>query len=68
MAIEKFTKLKKRDLSVELAQHLCILASYANDNEKINYKPKSRLTKIFYHKSGTELRLEASQKMKLITA
>jgi hypothetical protein len=69
MAIEKFTKLKKRDLSVELAQHLCVLASYAdNNNEIIGYKPKSRLTKIFYHKSGTELRLEASQKMKLITA
>ena len=68
MAIEKFTKLKNRELGVELDQHLCVLASYANDNEKIGYMPKSRLTKAFYHKSGTELRLEASQKMKFITA
>ena len=69
MAIEKFRKLKKRDLSIELAQHLCVLASYANNNnEIIGYQPKSRLTKVFYHKSGTELRLEAQQKMKLITA
>lgn len=26
-----------------------------------------RLTRKFYHKSGTELRLEASQKVKLLT-
>ncbi len=68
MRIEKFKKLKNRNLGVEISQHLCILASYANDNEKIGYQPKSRLTKKFYHKSGTELRLEASQKMKFITA
>ena len=68
MAIEKFRKVKQRNLGVELAQHLCVLASYANDEEKIGYQPKSRLTKAFYHKSGTELRLEASQKMKLLTA
>jgi hypothetical protein len=66
--MEPFKKIKNRDLSVELSKHLCVLASYANDNEKIGYQPKSRLTKTFYHKSGTELRLEASQKVKLITA
>ena len=68
MKIEPFKKIKNRTLGVELGHHLCVLASYVNDAEKIGYKPKSRLTKAFYHKSGTELRLEASQKMKLITA
>ena len=66
--MEPFKKIKNRDLSVELSKHLCVLASYADNNEIIGYQPKSRLTKAFYHKSGTELRLEASQKVKLITA
>jgi hypothetical protein len=66
--MEPFKKIKNRDLGIELSKHLCVLASYADNNEIIGYQPKSRLTKAFYHKSGTELRLEASQKVKLITA
>ena len=66
--MEPFKKIKNRDLSVELSKHLCVLASYADNNEIIGYQPKSRLTKAFYHKSGTELKLEASQNTKLLKA
>jgi len=62
--MEPFKKIKNRTLGVELEKHLCVLASYADNNEIIGYQPKSRLTKAFYHKSGTELKLEASQKTK----
>ena len=57
--------MKKRERKVvEPCKLVACLPGYENKDAGIMSK---RLRKVFYHKSGTELRLEQSQKIKLIT-
>ncbi len=55
---------KKKILIMEPQKFVACLPNYEN----ISAGPMVKnLKRIFYHKSGTELRLEASQKIKLLT-
>lgn len=58
-------KLNKATV-IELGKHVACLAS--SINTEISKKAYFSITPKFYHKSGSELRLEQQQKMKLITA
>ena len=58
-------KLNKSQV-IELTKHVACLASSVNT--EISKKAYFSITPKFYHKSGTELRMEQQQKMKLITA
>lgn len=51
---------------IELGKHVACLAS--SINTEISKKAYFSITPKFYHKSGSELRLEQQQKIKLITA
>jgi hypothetical protein len=57
---------KKKAEVIELGRHIACLAS--SINTEISKKAYFSITPKFYHKSGSELRLEQQQKMKLITA
>jgi len=57
---------KKRTTSVvEVEKHVASLESHINI--EVSRQGYFRITPKFYHKSGTELRLEESQRTKLIT-
>jgi hypothetical protein len=57
---------KKKSINViELGKHVACLAS--SINTEISRKTYFKITPMFYHKSGSELRLEQQQKMKLLT-
>lgn len=58
-------KLNKAEV-IELGKYVACLAS--SINTEISKKAYFNITPKFYHKSGSELRLEQQQKMKLITA
>lgn len=58
-------KLNKATV-IELGKHVACLAS--SINTEISKKAYFSITPKFYHKSGTELRMEQQQKMKLISA
>jgi hypothetical protein len=58
-------KLNKSTV-IELGKHVACLAS--SINTEISKKAYFSITPKFYHKSGTELRMEQQQKMKLIYA
>ena len=58
-------KLNKSTV-IELTKHVCCLES--SINTEISKKAYFSITPKFYHKSGTELRMEQQQKMKLISA
>lgn len=55
---------KKKPTVIEVEKHVACLPGYENKNIGEVYK---KLTRVFYHKSGSELRLEHEQKTKLIT-
>ena len=50
---------------IELGKHVACLAS--SINTEISKQAYFNITPKFYHKSGSELRLEQQQKMKLLT-
>jgi hypothetical protein len=57
---------KKKSINViELGKHVACLAS--SINTEISRQTYFKITPMFYHKSGSELRLEQQQRTKLLT-
>lgn len=56
---------KRKSVAVEIEPLVACLPGY--ENQTLPKGIYHRLTPKFYHKSGTELRLEQEQKTKLIT-
>lgn len=60
-------RIKNKSEVVELQPLVACLKSMASKNIEISKQAFFRLTPKFYHKSGSELRLEEQQRIKLIT-